>query len=62
MGYLTISRQITERIFIGDDIEILISDIRGKEVDVSIKAPKETKIHRKESVMKEEQKRRRIVK
>jgi sRNA-binding carbon storage regulator CsrA len=40
MGYLVTSRHIGERILIGDDIEILISDINTatKRVDIAIKA------------------------
>ena len=33
---------------IGDDIEVLIVDVRGKKVRVGIIAPKTTPIHRKE--------------
>ena len=56
MGYLVIARRIGERIQIGDDIEILISDIsrQEKKVDVAIKAPKELVIKRKVSHMDEE--------
>lgn len=47
MGYLVVSRKIGERILIGDDIEILISDINRTHVDVAIKAPKNIQIKRK---------------
>ena len=47
MGYLLISRRINERILIGDDIEILISDIDNGRVDVAVKAPKSYSIKRK---------------
>ena len=57
-GYLLISRRVTERIFIGDEVEILISDINGEKVDVAIKAPKHVKIHRKESIMQEQRRKR----
>ena len=40
MGYLVISRRIGEKLFIGDDIEILISDMSDGKVDIAIKAPK----------------------
>jgi len=46
MGYLVISRRIGERIKIGENIEILISDIDKKKVSIAIKAPKEIKINR----------------
>lgn len=50
-GYLIISRRIAERILIGDDVEIFVSDINGSKVDIAIKAPKEVRIHRKPSPM-----------
>ena len=49
---LVLSRQVDEKIMIGDDIEITIVDIRGAagtaKVRVGINAPKEIEIHRKE--------------
>ena len=47
MGYLIISRRISERIMIGDDIEIMISDIDDGKVDIAINAPKKFSIKRK---------------
>ncbi len=54
MGYLVIGRRVHDRITIGDEIEILISDIQIDEngnakVDVAVKAPKDVSIKRKES-------------
>ena len=49
MGYLVIQRRIGERILIGDDIEILISDAKvdtDGTVDIAIKAPKHLNIKR----------------
>lgn len=48
MGYLVISRHKGERILVGDDIEILVSDIDAKKrkIDLAIKAPKSVKITR----------------
>lgn len=59
MGYLVISRKVGQRILIGPDIEILISalDSMDKTIDVAIKAPKHFKIWRKDTHIKEEQKR-----
>lgn len=56
MGYLVISVRINERIMIGDDIEILISDIKSgkKRVDVAIKAPKEIGITKKGTHLEEQ--------
>jgi sRNA-binding carbon storage regulator CsrA len=49
MGYFVTSKRISDRIKIGDDIEILISDILSTQdgvpkVDIAIKAPKNLKI------------------
>ena len=55
-GHLVISRRVSERIMIGPDIEIMVSDIVGGKVDIAIKAPKRIRIHRKESYMEEEKK------
>lgn len=54
MGHLVISRRISERVFIGDDVEIMISDIHNGKVELAINAPSDMKIHRKESHVKEE--------
>lgn len=45
---LILSRQRNETIMIGDDIEIMIVDIRGDRVRIGIKAPAHVKVHRKE--------------
>lgn len=44
MGYLVIGRKLGERIKIGDDIEIMISDINDGKVDLAIDAPRNLKI------------------
>lgn len=54
MGLLVITRKVSERIFIGDDIEIMITDIYSGRVDIAIKAPNSIKVHRKESHVKEQ--------
>ena len=54
MGYLVISRRTNERILIGDDIEILISDVGKDKVDLAIKAPKHIQIKRKCTHFEEE--------
>lgn len=38
-GYLTLSRRLGERIFIGDDIEILVARCNHEKVRLAIKAP-----------------------
>ena len=45
---LVLTRQRDESIMIGDDIEILIVDVRGDRIRLGIKAPKEIPVHRKE--------------
>lgn len=47
---LVIKRKETESILIGDDIEIIISEISADKVKICINAPKEIKISRKELV------------
>lgn len=56
MGYLVISRRTHERIKIGKDIEILISDIGNDKVDIAISAPKEIQIKRKGTHLEEQKK------
>ena len=45
---LVLSRQRDESIMIGDDVEIIIVDIRGDKVRLGITAPTEIPVHRKE--------------
>ncbi len=45
---LVLSRQKDESVIIGDDIEVLIVDIRGDKVRLGVKAPKSISVHRKE--------------
>ena len=54
-GYLVISRKVGDRILIGDDIEIMISDLDFDKVkaDVAIRAPREIKITRLPTHMEE---------
>lgn len=46
MGYLVISLKIGQKLRIGNDIEILISDFEGGRADLAIAAPKELAIKR----------------
>lgn len=45
---LVLSRNKDESIMIGDDVEILIVDVRGDKVRLGITAPKSIPVHRKE--------------
>lgn len=45
---LVISRKTSESILIGDDIEIIISEILNDRVKIAINAPKEVAIYRRE--------------
>jgi carbon storage regulator len=45
---LVLSRQKDESIIIGDDVEVIIVDVRGDKVRLGITAPKEVSVHRKE--------------
>lgn len=47
---LVIKRKASESILIGDDIEIIVSEIASDKVKICINAPKEIKISRKELV------------
>mgnify|MGYP001458645368 CR=1 FL=1 len=45
---LVLARRLNESIMIGDDIEVVIIDIKGDQVKLGIKAPRKVTVHRKE--------------
>ena len=45
---LLLSRNVGQKIMIGDDIVIVVSQIRGQQVSIGIEAPKEVSVHREE--------------
>lgn len=45
---LVLSRKKNESIRIGDDIEIVIVDIKGEQVKIGVKAPRSVTVHRAE--------------
>jgi carbon storage regulator len=55
---LVLSRKLGERIRIGDDITIVVSDIRGGQVRIGIDAPKSVGIYRVELLQEEQLERR----
>jgi carbon storage regulator len=45
---LVLSRKHSQSVVIGDDIEVMVVDIRGDKVRLGFKAPEWTPVHRKE--------------
>lgn len=45
---LVLARRLNESIIIGDEIEVVVIDIKGDQVKLGIKAPKKISVHRKE--------------
>ena len=45
---LILTRKLGESIRIGDDIKIVVSDIKGKQIRIGIEAPEDISIHREE--------------
>ena len=45
---LVLARKLNESIMIGDDIEIVVIDIKGDQVKLGVKAPRDITVHRKE--------------
>jgi carbon storage regulator len=45
---LVLARRLNQSIMIGNDIEVIIVDIKGEQVKIGIKAPKNVSVHRAE--------------
>ena len=45
---LILSRKKNESIMIGDDIEIMVTEITGDVIKLGISAPRQVRVHRKE--------------
>ncbi|MBE3598860.1 MAG: carbon storage regulator CsrA [Limnochordaceae bacterium] len=45
---LVLTRRVDESIMIGDDIRILVVEVRGEQVKLGIEAPRSVPVHREE--------------
>jgi carbon storage regulator len=45
---LVLTRKVHQSIVIGDNIEVVVLEVRGEQVRIGIKAPKDVTVHRKE--------------
>lgn len=45
---LVLTRKINQSIVIGDEIEVVVLEVRGEQVRLGIRAPKTVMVHRKE--------------
>ncbi|MBX7134285.1 MAG: carbon storage regulator CsrA [Fimbriimonadaceae bacterium] len=45
---LVLTRKLNQSIIIGDDVEVVVLEVRGEQVRLGIRAPKTVTVHRKE--------------
>lgn len=45
---LVLTRKVHQSIIVGDEVEIIVLEVRGEQVRLGIKAPKHVNVHRKE--------------
>jgi carbon storage regulator len=45
---LVLTRKVGQSIVIGDEIEVVVLEVRGEQVRIGIRAPKTVAVHRKE--------------
>jgi carbon storage regulator len=45
---LVLTRKVHQSIMIGDEIEIVVLEVRGEQVRLGIRAPKDVAVHRQE--------------
>jgi carbon storage regulator len=45
---LVLTRKVHQSIVIGEGVEVVVLEVRGEQVRLGIKAPKEVAVHRKE--------------
>lgn len=56
---LILTRKVGESVAIGDDIQISIVEIKGTQVKLGIRAPREVSVHRQEIYLKIQEENRR---
>ena len=47
-GLLVLTRKVHQSIIIGDEVEVVVLEVRGEQVRLGIRAPKTVSVHRKE--------------
>jgi carbon storage regulator len=47
-GMLILTRRIGESLIIGDDVEVNVMGIKGNQVRIGVKAPRDVSVHREE--------------
>ena len=45
---LVLTRKVHQSIVIGDEVEVVVLEVRGEQVRLGIRAPKNVAVHRKE--------------
>ncbi|RYG43133.1 carbon storage regulator [bacterium] len=45
---LVLTRKLGQSIIIGDEVEVVVLEVRGEQVRLGIRAPKHVSVHRKE--------------
>jgi carbon storage regulator len=45
---LVLTRKVNQTIVIGDSVEVVVLEVRGEQVRLGIRAPRDVSVHRKE--------------
>lgn len=45
---LVLTRKVNQSIVIGDEVEVVVLEVRGEQVRIGVRAPKSISVHRKE--------------
>jgi len=45
---LVLTRKVNQSIVIGEDVEVVVLEVRGEQVRLGIRAPRDVVVHRKE--------------